>query len=135
MYFLIMEFGLLVAIFTLIFRESSSDKLSYISVSDNFALDAIRQTTSNWCSAPSIIKFTASPCIHISCQTGQFFIYIYIFFSFSHFLLLSHELILSTEVECLHRLQSLRFGDSCGNFSYFLDFLFSKAWLLHRIII
>ena len=107
MNFLIMEFGLLVAIFTLIFRESSSDKLSYVSVSDNFALDAIRQTTSIWCSAPSIIKFIASPCIHISCQTGQFF-FIF-FFSFSHFLLLSHELILSTEVECLHRLQSLRF--------------------------
>ena len=134
-----MEFGLLVAIFTLIFREFSSDKLSYVSVSDNFALDAIRQTTSIWCSAPSIIKFTASPCIHISCQTGQFFLFFFFFFffffPFSHFLLLSHELILSTEVECLHRLQSLRFGDSCGNFSYFLDFLFSKAWLLHRIII
>ena len=134
MNFLIMEFGLLVAIFTLIFRESSSDKLSYVSVSDNFALDAIRQTTSIWCSAPSIIKFTASPCIHISCQTGQFF-FSFFFFPFSHFLLFSHELILSTEVECLHRLQSLRFGDSCGNFSYFPDFLFSKAWLLHRIII
>ena len=84
-----MEFGLLVAIFTLIFRESSSDKLSYISVSDNFALDAIRQTTSNWCSAPSIIKFTASPCIHISCQTGQFFIYIYIYIFFFPFLISS----------------------------------------------
>ena len=82
MNFLIMEFGLLVAIFTLIFRESSSNKLSYVSVSDNFALDAICQTTSNWCSAPSIIKFTASPCIHISCQTGQFF-FLYFFFLFS----------------------------------------------------
>ena len=134
MNFLIMEFGLLVAIFTLIFRESSSDKLSYVSVSDNFALDAICQTTSNWCSAPSIIKFTASLYSYFMSNWSVFFLYIF-FFSFSHFLLLSHELILSTEVECLHRLQSLRFGDSCGNFSYFLDFLFSKAWLLHRIII